>query len=80
MADDKEAARLALHRAHRAAADLDGGELRRALEEAHELLAAGSAEAGVTDKVVRALALLETGPLDEAERLVEEARTELGEA
>lgn len=83
--DHSSEARTALDRAHRAALSLEGGELRRALEEARDLLAAGSQQPDVTehvqaaaDKVRRALADLDTGSLMEAERLVEQARLDLG--
>ncbi len=73
-------ARSALDRAHRAAIAMDGGELRRALEEAREILGASDA-AGVSAanvKIAQALAALDEGPLDEMERLLEQARADLG--
>jgi cellobiose-specific phosphotransferase system component IIA len=75
-------ARSALERAHRAAIAMDGGELRRALEEAREALdgndAAGAGTAGA--KIAQALADLDNGPLDEMERLLEQVRADLGGA
>ena len=81
----RNAARSALDRAHRAARNLQSGDLRRALEDARDALAAavshpdptGSVR-GAADGVGRALADLDGGPLDEAERLIEDARTALG--
>ena len=72
-----EQARTALDRAHRAAIAMDGGELRRALEEARDALAGADADGGTRDIVARALTELDAGPLDEMERLVERARAEL---
>lgn len=75
-------ARSALERAHRAAIAMDGGELRRALEEARDRLR-GSDAANVQQasaKVVQALDELDGGPLDEMERLLEQARADLGAA
>ena len=75
-------ARSALERAHRAAIAMDGAGLRRALEEARDALnsadAARTGKAGA--KIARALADLDNGPLDEMERLLEEARADLGAA
>lgn len=73
----REAGRLALDRAHRAARDLDGGELRRALEEACDALAGASNADEIATKVKQALADLDEGPLDRAESLIEQARAEL---
>ena len=73
-------ARSALERAHRAAIAMDGGELRRALEEARDVLG-GSDAAGApaaSAKIVQALADLDNGPLDVMERLLEQARGDLG--
>lgn len=72
----REAGLLALDRAHRAARDLNGGELRRALEEAREVLD-GAGVSGTAEKVAQALADLDEGPLDRAELLIEQARAEL---
>ncbi|MBV9749983.1 MAG: hypothetical protein JO157_14330 [Acetobacteraceae bacterium] len=61
---------------------MDGGELRRALEEAREILD-GSETPGASAasaKVARALTDLDEGPLDEMERLLEQARADLGPA
>ena len=76
-------ARSALERAHRAAIAMDGGGLRRALEEARAALAGTPGEPQVQaagDKVARALADLDGGPLDEMERLLEQARADLATA
>ncbi len=75
-------ARSALDRAHRAAIAMDGGELRRALEEAREILDGSDAPgaSAASAKVARALADLDEGPLDEMERLLEQARADLGPA
>ena len=75
-------ARSALDRAHRAAIAMDGGELRRALEEARDILGGSDAPGApvANTKVARALADLDGGPLDEMERLLEEARADLGTA
>lgn len=73
-------ARSALERAHRAAMTMEAAELRRALEEARDALN-GNGAAGAHDaaaKVARALADLDGGPLDEMERLLEQARADLG--
>jgi len=75
-------ARSALDRAHRAAMAMEGAELRRALEEARDALNGNGAShvqaAGA--KVAQALADLDGGPLDEMERLLEQARADLGQA
>ena len=75
-------ARSALERAHRAAIAMNGGELRRALEEAREVLGNSDAAGAVTAraKVAQALADLDNGPLDVMERLLEQARGDLGPA
>jgi len=77
-----EQARSALTRAHRAAMAMEGAELRRALEEARDALdgnGAAGAKAAST-KIARALADLDGGPLDEMERLLEQARADLAQA
>ena len=80
-------AKLALDRAHRCARSLEGGELRRALEDARDTLRALSAQPSATalaqvagDKIAAALELFDGGPLDEAERLIEAARQDLSGA
>ena len=75
-----ERARSALERAHRAAIAMDGGELRRALEEARDALTNGETAGRARSMVVRALEELDGGPLDEMERLVEQARAALSGA
>lgn len=72
-------ARSALERAHRAAIAMDGGELRRSLEEARDVLGASDAAAAAAAgaKVAQALADLDDGPLDVMERLLEQARADL---
>ena len=77
-------AKLALDRAHRCAKSLEGGELRRALEDARDALRALSALPSATalsqaagDKIGAALGILDSGPLDEAEHLIEAARQDL---
>ena len=75
-----EQARSALERAHRAAIAMDGGELRRALEEARDLLKDGASTEAASGKIAQALADLDGGPLDEMERLLEQARADLGPA
>ena len=75
-----EQARSAMERAHRAAIAMDGGELRRALEEARDALAAGETAGQVRSLVAKALEELDGGPLDEMERLIEQARAALSSA
>ena len=72
-----EQARSALERAHRAAIDMDGGELRRALEDARDALTDGGAAGRVKPLIMKALEELDGGPLDEMERHVEQARAAL---
>lgn len=68
-------ARLVLDRAHVAARDADGAGLRRALQEAAELLR--DTESGIESRLTRALRDLDSGALMEMEALIEEARREL---
>ena len=56
---------------------MDGGELRRALEDARDALAGGEAAGQVRPLIVKALEELDSGPLDEMERLIEQARAAL---
>jgi cellobiose-specific phosphotransferase system component IIA len=72
-----EQARSALERAHRAAIAMDGGELRRALEEARDALPGDETAGSTRSLVIKALGELDDGPLDEMERLVEQARAAL---
>ena len=75
-----EQARSALERAHQAAIAMDGGELRRALEEARDALAGGEVAGQARSLVVKALEELDGGPLDEMERFIEQARAALSSA
>lgn len=82
MSDDapqpREAAIAALDRAHLAARDAIGAELRRALEEARDALQ-GTTTAGA-NRLTKALADFDSGSLAELELLLESVRRELGSA
>lgn len=70
-----EQARSALERAHRAAMGMESGELRRAMEEARDLLV-GENDAAAA-RLGQAITMLEAGPLDRMELLIEEVRASL---
>ncbi len=70
-----EQARSALERAHRAAIAMESGELRRALVEARDLLQGENS--GAATKLGQAVAMLEAGPLDRMEQVIEEVRATL---
>ncbi len=78
-----ETARLELDRAHRGAAAMDAGEMRRGLQLALTALqeAAAADTAGpmgaLASKVAKALADLDSGSLTEMESLIESVRTSL---
>ena len=70
-----EEARTALERAHRAAIAMEGGDLRRALEEARDALKGSHAAASA--RLSEAIDMLDDGPLDRMETVIEEVRTSL---
>lgn len=69
------AARLALDRAHDAALNANGAELRRSLEEAHAILAVSRPP--LASQLATALTDLDNGALAELETLLETVRSEL---
>ena len=73
MSESKvEQARSALERAHRAAIAMESGELRRALEEARNALAGEND--GAAARLGGAIEMLDEGPLDRMEQVIEEVR------